>query len=233
MEAWLIDAGHGGKDAGAENSIATEKSLNLTVALEVARLLEDHGEAVILTRDRDVYVDINARTALANKHKCKAVISIHHNGGGGDGAEAIHSIFVGDGKRLADLIIAEFAAIGQNIRRVYSKEYVKPNGTKTDYFGMIRQTNMPTVITEFGFMDNPADFAQFDEQQELMLEAEAIARACLTYVGKSFRDGLDQTLALVAKNGYINSPDYWLGVLRGTTPVNLDYLKKLFENLAR
>lgn len=207
MARWCIDPGHGGSDPGASNLFTTEKVINLIVALEVVRILVKNGQDVMLTRSDDRYIGLYDRAVKANNFKADYTVSIHHNAGGGDGGEAIHSIFLGEGKELADLVVEEFAAIGQNIRRVFSKELIRPRG-RTDYFGIVRMTDMPTVITEFGFMDNAKDYAQFDETHELMYEALAIAKACLRMVGKElvapdpdWRDILRETQS---------SPDNWI-----------------------
>ena len=98
--------------------------------------------------------------------------------GGGDGAEVYHSIVGGKGKRLADNILSEFEKIGQNVRGAKTKP---ENGT--DYFGFIRLTDMPAVITEAVFVDNAADAAQADTEAECKTFGIAIAKGVLRTLG--------------------------------------------------
>lgn len=77
----VIDAGHGGKDAGAIGRTAKEKDINLAVALELGSLIEKNNKdvKVIFTRKTDVFVELNERAAKANRAKADLFISIHTN----------------------------------------------------------------------------------------------------------------------------------------------------------
>jgi len=77
----VVDAGHGGKDPGAIGRGGTkEKDLTLKIAKELKVILEkDHGYQVVLTRDRDRYLQLDERTAIANMENADLFISIHVN----------------------------------------------------------------------------------------------------------------------------------------------------------
>lgn len=77
----VIDAGHGGHDPGAiGRSGAREKDITLRIARKVAqRLRKELGMQVILTRDKDVYLPLEQRTAIANAAHADLFISIHCN----------------------------------------------------------------------------------------------------------------------------------------------------------
>ena len=77
----VIDAGHGGKDAGALGAKSKEKNINLAVALELGRLIERNcsGVKVIYTRKTDTFVELHERANIANKAKADLFISIHAN----------------------------------------------------------------------------------------------------------------------------------------------------------
>lgn len=77
----VIDAGHGGKDAGAICKIVKEKDINLAVALELGRLITaNHPDVkVIYTRKTDVFVPLDERANIANRSKADLFISIHTN----------------------------------------------------------------------------------------------------------------------------------------------------------
>ena len=77
----VIDAGHGGHDAGAVGALTKEKTINLNVALVFGRLVEQHcpDVKVIYTRKTDVFIPLHTRADIANKNKADLFISIHTN----------------------------------------------------------------------------------------------------------------------------------------------------------
>ncbi|RVZ52150.1 N-acetylmuramoyl-L-alanine amidase family protein [Helicobacter pylori] len=76
----VLDAGHGGKDCGAMSAnLVCEKDIVLEVVKFLHKELKKRGYSVLLTRDKDVYIDLVARTELANKKGADLFISVHAN----------------------------------------------------------------------------------------------------------------------------------------------------------
>ena len=77
----VIDAGHGGKDPGAQGSRIDEKEINLGVALKVGELIEsNHNDVkVIYTRKTDRFIELDERAEIANRAKADLFMSIHTN----------------------------------------------------------------------------------------------------------------------------------------------------------
>ena len=77
----VIDAGHGGRDAGALGNRAKEKDINLGVALKLGRMVTNKvpGVKVVYTRDKDVYLTLQERANKANRVEGDLFISIHTN----------------------------------------------------------------------------------------------------------------------------------------------------------
>lgn len=77
----VIDAGHGGHDAGARGSFSNEKDINLRAALAFGRYVEKNcpDVNVIYTRKTDVFIPLHKRADIANKNKADVFISIHTN----------------------------------------------------------------------------------------------------------------------------------------------------------
>ncbi|MGL2835671.1 N-acetylmuramoyl-L-alanine amidase family protein [Helicobacter pylori] len=76
----VLDAGHGGKDCGAMSAnLVCEKDIVLEVVKFLHKELKKRGYSVLLTRDKDIYIDLVARTELANKKGADLFISVHAN----------------------------------------------------------------------------------------------------------------------------------------------------------
>lgn len=177
MAKVYIGVGHGGSDSGAVKYLV-EKDVNLKMALACRDYLKAAGVDVKISRTTDKDSSIIEKVTAANIWGADLALDIHNNAGGGDGAEVYHSIVGGTGKRLANNILNEFEKIGQNIRGAKTKQ---ENGT--DYFGFIRLTDMPAVITEAVFVDNAADAAQADTEAECKAFGIAIAKGVLRTLG--------------------------------------------------
>ncbi|MFP6283554.1 N-acetylmuramoyl-L-alanine amidase [Helicobacter pylori] len=76
----VLDAGHGGKDCGAMSAnLVCEKDIVLEVVKFLHKELKKRGYSILLTRDKDIYIDLVARTELANKKSADLFISVHAN----------------------------------------------------------------------------------------------------------------------------------------------------------
>ena len=76
----VIDAGHGGKDPGRPNkSGIKEKDIVLKIALDLGKKLENNGNEVIYTRDKDIFLTLRQRAKIANDVDADLFISIHCN----------------------------------------------------------------------------------------------------------------------------------------------------------
>lgn len=156
----IIDAGHGGKDSGAVGNGLLEKDLALKISKIQARLCQIYGIEHYLTRDSDVYVDLNARSKFANDKILKIyrndtiLISNHINSSDGiaRGFEIIKSEFDNSeyANRLLELVRRSDIL---SVRKVYSKL----NKQGLDYFHMIRAVSGRSYILEWGFIKNLND----------------------------------------------------------------------------
>lgn len=161
----VIDAGHGAPDGGAEGKITgvLEKDINLAIAGKLATLLRDAGESVVETRstDRGLYTqenaslrekkreDMQARVRISESEGVSLFVSIHQNHFTDpkySGPQIFYQKGSEEGKRLAEEIRSAFLSeIGPHCTRE-----IKPT---TDLY-ILRQTKVPAVIVECGFLSN-------------------------------------------------------------------------------
>ena len=178
----FIGVGHGGSDPGAVG-LVREADANLTIALELKRILEEVGVVVGISRTKDENDPLSEEIKEANAFAPDFAIDVHNNAGGGDGFE----VFVQTGthaaksKEAGQAIERYVKAMGQNSRGVKTKL----NDAGKDYFGFLRQVNYPAVIVEGFFVDNKKDATDFDTVAEQKKFASAYAAAILEHLGVS------------------------------------------------
>jgi N-acetylmuramoyl-L-alanine amidase len=91
----VIDAGHGGHDPGAHGNGVQEAELTLDVALRLSRLLEKQpGIEVVMTRNTDVFIPLEERTAIANRENADLFLSIHANASRNSKARGVETYFL-------------------------------------------------------------------------------------------------------------------------------------------
>ena len=186
LRSVMIDAGHGGSDAGAVatdedgNVYAKEKDFNLDVALKVQKILEQKHVEVKMIRKSDVYVDFQQVGSIANDADTTLFVSIHTNSALTDSASGIETwAYLEDnasslngmtGKRLAEIIqkkmIEKTDAIDRGIK----------NGKS---LAVIKTTSMPAVLVEMGFISNKQDCENLMDDSYRQKIAEAICEGIL------------------------------------------------------
>jgi len=176
-EKQLIDAGHGGGDSGAVGvTKKLEKDFALTMALKVEdRLKRDKKVKPLLTRSKDVYPDLNERVRIANKNKVDSFISIHANSSGKLGsATGTETLYTREeSKPLANIIHKHLiAATG-----------LKDRGVKYQNIHVTRETNMPAILLEVGFINHPDDEKKLFDPDFQDRVADAIVAGIYEYFG--------------------------------------------------
>jgi N-acetylmuramoyl-L-alanine amidase len=159
---FVLDAGHGGRDSGAVGNGLREKDLTLKIVKHIGRLLSEYeGIEVHYTRTDDRFLELSERAAIANKLKADYFISVHINAGGGTGFES----YIYNGQ-VSSATIAYQNVIHQEIMKAIGN--VKDRGKKRANYAVLRLTNMPAILTENLFIDNPNDAAQLKSEQFLL-----------------------------------------------------------------
>ena len=178
----FLGVGHGGSDPGAAANGFNEKDLNLDIALACKDELIRHNIVVQMSRTKDEDDTLTEEIKECNAFAPDLAIDIHNNAGGGDGAEAFYHYGGGKSKELAENVLAEIVAIGQNSRGAK----IKKNAQGRDYFGFIRETVAPAVIVECAFLDNKTDVQIIDTAAERKAMGVAIAKGIIKTLGMAW-----------------------------------------------
>ncbi len=179
MKKVFLGVGHGGSDPGTVANGFREKDLNLAIALACNEELVRHGVITLMSRTVDENDSLTQEIRECNAFAPDLAVDIHNNAGGGDGAEAFHHYGGGSGKILAENILREIVAIGQNSRGAKTRK----NAAGRDWYGFIRETLCPAVIVECAFVDNPTDLQIVDTAEETARMGIAIAKGILATLG--------------------------------------------------
>lgn len=165
----VIDAGHGGSDPGAESILKRwEKEFTLSVALKMQALLEKDGKVkVVMTRTGDTYPSLAERPQLANSLKADLFISIHANKATAPSATGSETYYYHDNSlALAKIINTHLVAATK----------IRDRGVKKEAFKVIKDTTMPAVLVEAGFLSNTSDAKMlYDDASQNRISAELVA----------------------------------------------------------
>lgn len=185
MATIVIDAGHGGYDAGAVNGSRYEKNDNLRMALAVGERLERCGIKVIYTRKTDVFIPLLERSRISNNQNVDLFASFHRNSANSSAANGVETIVYTNAsaksRQAAQALQQALVDVGVQSDR----------GVKTGNLSVLRETNAPALLLELGFISNAQDNALFDERFDAY--ADAIAASLAQSVGVNCRPGTTTT----------------------------------------
>ena len=171
----VIDAGHGGKDPGATSVLGFyEKGINLSVARQVARLLEQRGLRVKMTRTSDYFVELEDRAAIANNLRADLFVSIHSDS------------FPKSSRRGCTVYIARSASSSSRqaasaISRSMSGTGLNSFGVQTAGYHVLTGTRGPAVLVELGYLSNRSEAALLRSSSFQTRLAQAVADGISDY----------------------------------------------------
>lgn len=144
----VLDPGHGGKDPGTIWGGVSEKTVTLSIALKVEKLLRARGIKTALTRRSDLYRSLTSRKAVANSFRRSIFVSIHCNADRSHRARGIETFYCGQqGYRLAKSI---HSILDNNTTTT-------DRGLKRADFSVLRNTNGAAALVECGFLTCPSE----------------------------------------------------------------------------
>ncbi|HSI12984.1 MAG TPA: N-acetylmuramoyl-L-alanine amidase, partial [Chthoniobacter sp.] len=179
----VVDPGHGGADGGAKGGTLKEKDLNLIMGKLIAERLTEEGATVIMTRKTDVFIPLNTRAKIANDSDADLFISSHINSTGGSGSQSgtitFHHLGQQISRLLAECIHREVSVVnGLPDIGVWSDGKIYNSG-----FAVLRNTKMPGVLLELGFINHPTDRARLATKDFQEKVAVAVVKGIKVFLG--------------------------------------------------
>ncbi|MGG4452541.1 N-acetylmuramoyl-L-alanine amidase [Brevibacillus porteri] len=170
----VVDAGHGGKDPGTKGSAGNnEKDYNLAVSNKIVDLLKQYPEfQVVPVRTTDVFYELSERAAFANELEADMFLSIHANAFPKPTAAGTETFYYNENSK-------DFAQVVH--KHLRGATQFPDRGVKQSGFYVIKNTKMPAVLTETGFLSNPQENTQLTNPAFQDKIAKAIVAAIREY----------------------------------------------------
>lgn len=169
----IVDPGHGGKDPGAGSvgySDRVEKVLNLDIAQELARRLKTKGANVVMTRNDDVFIELDDRAAMADSHNADLLVSIHcdsHSNRFISGA----TVYTARNRSWKSYKVA------QNIVKSFNDSNIECRGIRESDFRVLAKHSRPSVLVECGYLTNAYEARELNNRWYRRKIAKTLAEA--------------------------------------------------------
>lgn len=173
----VVDAGHGGHDAGAVGARSREKDHALDISKRVYNKLQAMGATASMTRNNDSFISLQGRVEFAHRQNADIFVSVHINSFKSTTSGTETYYYNGQSRALANEV---------------HKELIKatglPNrGVRSARFYVIRRTRMPSILTETAFISNPNEERKLMDPKFRERVATAMARGIANYVQRYMR----------------------------------------------
>lgn len=177
----VIDVGHGGTDRGARGHLpyCEEKKICLLTARLVRQYLDQLGYHVVMTRNTDHFIPLPKRVEIASQADANIFVSVHFNSSRSPEAQGIE-VFFCDSKEDKIRTTASRKLADSILSRVIRRTSANSRGVKKGNFYVIRETSMPAVLVEGGFISNP-------EERNLLKSRDYQEK-----LARGIADGIDQ-----------------------------------------
>ena len=181
--AIFLDPGHGGSDSGAVENGVREKDLTLSVYNKVSSRLASLGYTVLTSRNTDKDVGLVSRADQANKSNADMFLSIHFNAGGRGTAYGIETYYykheqgyepeINKDNHNSPERIEKSRKLANKIQQnLLYKTGAYDRGVKRASFAVLRETSIPSILVELGFIDNQEEVNKIktNEYQEKLAD---------------------------------------------------------------
>jgi N-acetylmuramoyl-L-alanine amidase len=177
----LVDAAHGGHDAGSKSDDGTnEKEITLSIAKEIQKVGKEKGIDIILTRMADESLGIKERVELAEKLSADLFISLHIGFDQQDKSKSGIDCYISESnsakkesKLFSDLLINELQKL----------KGISVNGTKRSNYALLKNNHTPALIMELGYLSNQRDQGFLSNKNNQKVLSDIIVSSILRYKG--------------------------------------------------
>lgn len=181
----VIDPGHGGSDPGAVSTIQKLKESNIVIeiGLELNRLLAEAGFRTYMTRVDDMRVTLQERVDVANALNADLFVSIHANAALTSTANGLENLYYPSELNTED----EDNRDNKKLAQIFQKEMVSYLNTNNrgivarDGLFVLKNTTMPAILTETGFLSNPGDESRLATKEYRQQIAVAMFKSIVRY----------------------------------------------------
>lgn len=182
----VVDPGHGGHDIGTQSISKPryqEKSLNLVTAKFVRDYLEQLGYQVVMTREEDKFISLERRAKMANERNPTLFVSIHYNSAPSAEAQGVE-VFFYQSKDKKERVLKSKQLAQAVLKNVLAQTKAKSRGVKHGNFLVIRETNMPAILVEGGFVTNESELQKLKDPTYLKRLAWGVVRGIEEYLNR-------------------------------------------------
>jgi N-acetylmuramoyl-L-alanine amidase len=168
----VIDAGHGGHDVGGQWGRVYEKHLALDTSVRLEKHLKRMGYRTVMTRRGDYFLTLPQRCQIANRYRNAIFVSVHFNYTWKQDVSGLETFyFNSEGQKIANHV--------QNRMIRYTRSVDR--NEKFSRFYVIRNTKMPSILVEGGFVSNEAERKRMKSARFREALARAIADGIQRY----------------------------------------------------
>lgn len=172
----VIDPGHGGHDPGAIGITGVhEKIVNYDVAQKVTAILRRRGIEVVLTRQGDVFPELEARAEIANRRNADLFVSLHADSAPSPSAQGF-TVYVAEGAS------ADSQRAARNIARAMATTGLENRGVRPARYRVLVLNRRPAVLVEMGYLSNRQEALRLQNSAFQDKLAAAIATGILDYL---------------------------------------------------
>lgn len=172
----IVDAGHGGTDSGAVGNGLREKDLTLSISQKVAENLRaDPKFDVVMTRESDTFPKLPERVKIANEEGADLFISVHINSATAS-AKGTETYYKTDKSKSYANTVHKYLVQATG----FTDRKVKQAG-----FQVIRDTKMPAILVEIGFITNPSEAKQMADEEFQKQVADALYKGIREFVDQN------------------------------------------------
>ncbi len=177
----IVDPGHGGKDPGTVVGSNSEKAITLKVSTLVKQKLEAAGAKVYMTRTGDTYPSLQDRVDFTDANYGEIFVSIHVNSAANTSAQGTETYYA---KTTGDMYQEDIDLATFVNNQIVNNLNMKNRGVKEEQYYVIRNTIIPAVLVELGFLTNNEDRAKMTDDKYVESFADSIYKGISQYYAK-------------------------------------------------